>query len=169
MGKRKVYVRIDLIVPRVDHSLDIHKRALVIPEAISPARTLVAFGRNTTSSRSFDFAPWYSKDIDPITYACQSQVERFLVGEDSVVEVGTVVSYCQNGLRHFLDYLIMRATALGHKLTLADIDRELIDGYLGHLVAMGGEHYLTKELLLRYKICTSGALPAWTDHLGRCR
>ena len=136
MGKRKVYVRTDLSVPQVEHSLDQQGRVVMLPEAIPPTRTLVAFGRNTTNSRSFDFAPWYGSGIDPITYACQRQIERFLARQDTALEVGTVVSYCR-GLCNFLDYLVLRATALGRELTLTDIDRGLIDGYLGHLAGMG--------------------------------
>lgn len=137
MGKRKVYVRTDLSVPQVKHSLDQQGHVTVLPETIPPARTLVAFGRNTTTTRNFDFSPWYGTGIDQITYACQRQIERFLVWEDATVEVSTVVNYCQAGLRYFLDYLVLRATALGYELTLADIDRELIDGYLGHMAGQG--------------------------------
>ncbi|UVJ44857.1 hypothetical protein NVV94_04530 [Pseudomonas sp. LS1212] len=133
MGKRKIYVRTDLSIPQVEHRLDQQGHVPTLPEAIPPARTLVAFGRNTTSARNFDFAPWYGTDIDPITYACQRQVERFLAGRDTTIEVSTVVSYCRNGLCNFFDYLVLRATALGRELALTDIDRELIDGYLGHL------------------------------------
>lgn len=137
MGKRKVYVRTDLSVPQVEHSLDQQGCVVAISEAIPTAKTVVAFGRNPTGSRSFDFAPWYGTGIDPITYACQRQIERFLAGQDTTVEVSTVVNYCYAGLRHFLDYLVLRATALGYELTLADIDRELIDGYLGHMTGQG--------------------------------
>lgn len=137
MGKRKVYVRTDLSVPQVEHNLDHQGRVIVLAEAIPPARTLVAFGRNTTSSRNFDFAPWYGIGIDPITYVCQKQVERFLAGQDTAVEISTVVSYCKSGLCYFLEFLVLRAVALRRELTLADIDRELIDGYLGHLAGMG--------------------------------
>ena len=136
MGKRKVYVRTDLSVPQVEHSLDQQGNVVLLPEAIPPARTLIAFGRNATGSRSFDFAPWYGSGIDPITYACQRQIERFLAGQDTTVEVSTVVNYCRAGLRNFLDYLLLRAIAFGYELTLADIDRALIDGYLGHLVGL---------------------------------
>src|SRR5450830_178350 len=137
MGKRKVYVRSNLSVPQVEHSLDQQGNVVLLPEAIPPARTLVAFGRNATSSRNFDFSPWYGTGIDQVTYACQRQIERFLVWEDATVEASTVVNYCRAGLRNFLDYLVLRATALGYELTLADIDRELIDGYLGHMAGQG--------------------------------
>ncbi|MNJ32000.1 hypothetical protein D3C77_266550 [compost metagenome] len=137
MGKRKVYARTDLIGLQVEHSLDQQGRVVMPPEAIPPARTLVAFGRNASGSRSFDFAPWYGSGIDPITYACQRQIERFLAGQDTQVEVSTVVSYCYNGMHNLLDYLLLRATALGYGLTLADIDRELIDDFLGHLAGKG--------------------------------
>lgn len=156
MGKRKVYVRTDLSVPQVEHSLDQQGRVIVLPEAIPPASTLVTFGRNATSHRSFDFSRWYGTGIDPITYACQRQIERFLAVQDTAVEVSTVASYCCNGLRNFLDYLVLRATALGHELTLADIDHELIDGYLGHLAGQGVATTTQKSLYS----CTKPVLQA---------
>lgn len=137
MGKRKAYVRTDLSVPQVEHRVDRQGCVIVLTETIPPASTLVTFGRNATNHRSFDFSRWYGTGIDPITYACQRQIERFLAVQDTAVEISTVASYCCNGLRHFLDYLQLRATALGHELTLADIDRELIDGYLGQLSGQG--------------------------------
>ncbi|HEH9411860.1 TPA: hypothetical protein SIA28_000419 [Aeromonas salmonicida] len=137
MGKRKVYGRSDLNVAQIEHSLDQQGRVVMPPEAIPPARTLVAFGRNATSTRSFNFAPWYGSGIDPITYACQKQIEHFLAGQDTTVEISTIVSYCINGMRHFLNYLLLRATALGYALRLDDIDHELIDDYLRHLAGQG--------------------------------
>ena len=67
MGKRKIYVRTDRCIPQVEYSLDHQGRVLVLTGTIPPAITLVAFGRNTTSGRNFDFAPWYGTDIDQIT------------------------------------------------------------------------------------------------------
>lgn len=156
MGKRKVYVRTDLSVPQVEHSLDQQGNVVLLPEAIPPARTLIAFGRNATGSRSFDFAPWYGSGIDPITYACQRQIERFLAGQDTTVEVSTVVNYCRAGLRNFLDYLLLRAIAFGYELTLADIDRALIDGYLGHLAGQG----VVTTSQKRFYDCTKSVLLA---------
>ncbi|MGG5285063.1 hypothetical protein ACQZ2G_13815 [Pseudomonas viridiflava] len=156
MGKRKVYVRTDLSVPQVEHSLDQQGNVVLLPEVIPPARTLIAFGRNATGSRSFDFAPWYGSGIDPITYACQRQIERFLAGQDTTVEVSTVVNYCRAGLRNFLDYLLLRAIAFGYELTLADIDRALIDGYLGHLVGQG----VVTTSQKRFYDCTKSVLLA---------
>ncbi len=137
MGKRKVYGRVDLSVPQIEYSLDQQGHVVVLPEVIPPTKTLVAFGRNASSFRSFDFAPWYGSGVDPITYACQRQIERFLAGLDTTVEVSSVTSYCNSGMRNFLDYLLLRATELGYSLTLADINRDLIDGYLGYLAGRG--------------------------------
>ena len=156
MGKRKVYVRTDLSVPQVEHNLQQQGRIVVLPEAIPPPSTIVSFGQNATRWRTFDFAPWYGARIDPITYACQRQIERFLTGQDAVVESSTVAAYCRNGLRYFLDYLVLRATALGCDLTLSDIDRELIDGYLGHLA---GQSVATTAQKCRYS-CTKSVLQA---------
>jgi hypothetical protein len=151
MSKRKVYVRTDLSVPQIEKNLNQQKRILAPSEAIPPAKTLVRFGRNTTTARSFDFAPWYQIDIDSITYACQKQIERFLAGQDYVVEVSTVVKYCNACLCSFLEYLALRAAAVGHKLTLADIDRELIDGYLDHLTGLGIKSTSQKNLFCGVK------------------
>lgn len=137
MGKRKIYGRIDLNAPQVEHSLAQQGHDVVLPEDIPPASTLVAFGHNATTARNFDFSPWYGSGIDPITYACQRQIERFLAGQDTQVEASTVGSYCLKGMRNFLGYLRLRATELGYGLNLADIDRDLIDGYLGYLAGQG--------------------------------
>lgn len=137
MGKRKVFNRTDLSVPQVEHSRDSAGRVVVLPEAIPPATTTVAFGRNATRSRGFDFAPWYGTGIDPITYACQRQIERFLARQDGGLEASSVASICKGGLRHFLNYIVLRATALRRGLTLDDIDRAVIDGFLGHLAGLG--------------------------------
>ncbi|KJZ64641.1 hypothetical protein [Pseudomonas fluorescens] len=137
MGKRKVFAKTDLSVPQVEHSRDMAGNVVLLPEAIPPTSTTVQFGRNSTSRCSFDFARWYGAGIDSITYACQRQIERFLAGQDGVVAVTTLAAYGQNGLRHFLDYCVLRATAFGRNLALADVNRDLIDGYLGHLAGLG--------------------------------
>ena len=137
MGKRKVYIRSDLTIPEIQHSLDLEGRIAVLPDTVPPANTQVAFGRNATRMRLFDFARWYGAGIDSIVYACQTQIERFLAKQDGEVEASTVSSYCRTGLRTFLDFLVLRATALGRELTLTDINRDLIDSYLGHNTGCG--------------------------------
>lgn len=137
MGKRKVFIKTDISVPQIEHSYDVAGNVVIMPEAIPPKNTTVEFGRNATSSRSFDFARWYGAGIDPITYACQRQIERFLAGQDGAVVTSTVSGYCNNGLRNFLDCCVLRATALGRNLALDDVGRDLIDGYLVHLTGKG--------------------------------
>lgn len=139
MGKRKVFAKTDLNIPQIEHRLDTAGNVVILPETIPPTNTTVKFGRNTSNSRSFDFARWYDAGIDPITYACQRQIERFLAGQDDAATSVTVVSYCTGGLRHFLDYCMLRATALERDLALADVNRDLIDGYLAHLAGLGVE------------------------------
>jgi hypothetical protein len=137
MGKRKVFTKTDLSIPQVEHSLDAAGNVVILPEVIPPNNTVVTFGRNTTNTRKFDFKRWYGAGIDVINYACQRQIERFLAGQDGTFSVSTVVSYCNTGLRHFLDYCILQATAFERDLTLNDVNRGLIDGYLGHLSGRG--------------------------------
>jgi len=137
MGKRKVFLKTDLNIPQVEHSHDANGSVIVLPEVIPPVHTRVDFGRNATRSRGIDFAFWYGVGIDSITYACQRQTERFLAKQDTGVEASTVASFCKGGLRHFLNFMILRATALSRELTLNDIDRALIDDFLGYLAGLG--------------------------------
>jgi hypothetical protein len=155
MGKRKVFTKTDLSVPQVEHSHDMAGNVVILPEAIPPMNTTVKFGRNANGIRSFDFARWYGAGIDPITYACQRQIERFLAGQEGDVATSTVSAYCSNGLRNFLECCVLRATAFGLNLALADVKRDLIDSYLGHLAGLGvatttqKSHYtMTKAVLL---------------------
>ncbi|MBD2837806.1 hypothetical protein ID144_12200 [Pseudomonas sp. JM0905a] len=155
MGKRKVFAKTDLSVPQIEHSHDTAGNVVILPETIPPAKTTVEFGRNTTNLRKFDFTRWYDAGIDPITYACQRQIERFLANQDNAITSTTVTGYCTSGLRHFLDCCVLRATALGRELALADVNRDLIDGYLNHLtrldVATCGQRAIythTKPVLL---------------------
>lgn len=123
MGKRKVFAKTDLSIPQVEHSHDAAGNVVILPEAIPPKNTTVEFGRSGSSIRRFDFARWYDSGIDPITYACQRQIERFLAGQDGDVTTRTVVGYCHSGLRNFLDCCVLRATAFGRDLALADVNR----------------------------------------------
>lgn len=136
MGKRKVFAKTDLSTPQVEHSHDAVGNVVILPEAIPPKNTTVEFGRSSSSLRRFDFARWYDSGINSITYACQRQVERFLAGQDGAITASTVVGYC-SGLRNFLDCCVLRAKAFGRDLALADVNRDLIDGYLGHLARLG--------------------------------
>ncbi len=138
MGKRKVFTKTDLSIPQVEHSHDATGNVVILPEVMPPTNTTVKFGRNTSNSRNFDFARWYGAGIDPITYACQRQIERFLAGQEGALTVTTVVSYCKSGLRSFLDYCMLRATAFGRDLVLADVNRDLIDSYLSDLAGQRG-------------------------------
>ncbi|MCF9002373.1 hypothetical protein [Pseudomonas syringae] len=137
MGKRKVFIKTDLSIPKVEHTCDVLGAVVVPTEVIPPAHTRVNFGKNATRSRGIDFAFWYGVGLDSITYACQRQTERFLAQQDTGVEASSVASFCKGGLRHFLNFMILRATALNRELTLNDIDRTLIDDFLGHLAGLG--------------------------------
>lgn len=136
MGKRKVYRRSDISIPHVEHSLDEEGSTSILLQTFPPVDTRVHFGRNPTSLRSFDFAYWYGIGIDSITYACQTQIERFIAGQDAEIEISTVVTCCISGLRQFFQFLRLQTDALGRGLALKDIDRELIDGFISYLRAL---------------------------------
>ncbi|HGA2316278.1 MULTISPECIES: hypothetical protein [Pseudomonas] len=136
MTKRKIFHKTNLSIPEVKH-IRADSNVRILPDAVPPACTKVNFGRNATNYRSFDFARWYGASIDSITYACHRQIERFLEGQDKEYSIATVTSYCSGGLRYFLDYCLLRAKAFERELTLNDITRDLVDGYLAHIAGLG--------------------------------
>jgi hypothetical protein len=133
MGKRKIFHKTDLTIPAIEHTCDPTGVVKITPEVMPPVNTVVYFPLNPSGRRSFDFAPWYGVGIDPIVYACQRQIERFLAKQDADYTVATIVGYARRDVRNFLDYLLLYRTALGRPLTVADLDRTLIDGFLGFL------------------------------------
>lgn len=133
MGKRKVFSKTDLSIPEVAHSRDAEGHVFVLPEVIPPTNTLIVFDRNPCTVRSFDFVKWYGSGIDSITYACQRQIERFQAGQDNNITCSTIISYCRGSVARFLDYLILCANTLNRELTLNDLNRGMIDGFLNHL------------------------------------
>ncbi|MGP5370421.1 hypothetical protein ACTXN4_23530 [Pseudomonas helleri] len=163
MGKRKVFAKTDLSVPQVEHDIDNKGNVFILPEAIPPTNTGVSFGRNASSFRKFDFARWYGAAIDPITYACQRQIERFLAGQDGTPNASTVATLCNSGLVRFLDFCVFQAMALERELTLNDVNRDLIDGFLGHLAGQalstsGQKNYYSKTKSVLLALCRRGVL-----------
>lgn len=69
-SRRKTHLKTDLTTPKVDRSLGDDGRAVIAPEAIPPAVTMVHFGHNALNDRNFDFARYYGAGIDEITYVC---------------------------------------------------------------------------------------------------
>lgn len=150
MGKRKVFTKTDLSVPQIEYNGDMAGNVVILPEAIPPSNTIVEFRRNPSGTRSFNFARWYGAGIDPITYACQRQIERFLSDGEAVITTSTVSGNCE-GLRSFLNYCMLRATAFARELALADVTRDLIDDYLAHLAALGLETISQKNYYAKTK------------------
>jgi len=136
-GRRKLHVKTDLSVPKVEQRRETDGTKAIPAEALPPDVTVVTFPPSPSTLRSFDFAPFYGHGIDEITYACQRQIERFLAMQDGDHEVSTVTGLAKGGLATFLPYLILRSAALGRHLNLADIDREVIDGFVSHLTNSG--------------------------------
>ena len=133
MGKRKVFIKTDLSTPRVEHFRS-PSGAIVVPSGeIPPRHTVVTFPTISSGCDRFDFREWYGVRIDQIVYACHKQIDRFLDGQDSEVSQVTVQTYCVRGLRTFFSYLTVLAVAMDRDLMLEDIDRQVIDGYLGFL------------------------------------
>lgn len=151
MGKRKVFTKTDLSIPQVEHIHDMAGNVVILPEVIPPSNTEVAFRRNVTQARSFDFARWYGVGINSITYACQRQIERFLSDGDSIIATSTVIGYCRHGMRYFLEYCVLRAMAFGRELVLEDVSRDLIDGFLSYLAGLGVTTSTQKTLYTKTK------------------
>lgn len=129
---KKKFIRVDLSVPAIEHEAPPTGAAVIPLEAIPPKNTNVVIRTGPASTRTFRFGPMYGVGADQITYACQRQIERFLAKQDADVEGLTVFQYCSS-LTKFIDYLSAVANASERDITLNDIDRSLIDGYLGFL------------------------------------
>lgn len=131
MGKRKAFIKTDISTPTVEHTRDAVGAVVIQPDIFPPANTIVTFNRGVgNGAKQFDFRSWYGLGHDPVTYVCQRQIERFLDGQDKELTDLTVRTLCQSGLTKFLDYLTQLAIALRRQLTLADVNRETIDGFL---------------------------------------
>lgn len=151
--KRKVFVKSDLSVPTVEYQV-IDGTKVIPLEVMPPAVTVVVFPPELAAYRKHDFAPWYGVGFDSITYACQRQIERFLAKQDAEVTLATVASYCREGLNNFLNYLVMLSGALRRELTLVDVNRDMLDGYIQLLesentsiVTKKSAYYSTKGVL----------------------
>lgn len=132
MAKRKIFEKSDQALPVTGAELG-PAGAIQFPVvSIPPAVTKVKFGRVAGDNRSFDFKDFYGHRIDQITFACQRQIERFVEGEDRKLAPTSILNTCQ-GATHLLDYLIARGTAEAREFRLKDINRSVIDGYLGWL------------------------------------
>lgn len=156
MGRHKIFVKTDLSIPQVDHALDEDGRVIVSLAAAPEDMSIVTFERNPSNRRTFNFSAWYGVGIDPITFAFQRQIERFLANQDAEVEVSTIVAYCNNGVDSFLRYLALRSAARDANLNLNDVDRAMIDGYLRFLADSG---WLPPEQRRKY-VATKAILKA---------
>lgn len=137
MGKRKIYRTSSLATPGIEYTRNFDGRVVIPLDVIPPADRHVQFQGDGRHGWRFDFNRWYDVGIDQITYASQRQIERFLDKQDRELEAITVIGYCRSGLGYLLDYLALQSLAMQRELTLHDIDRNAIDGYLGFLRDLG--------------------------------
>jgi len=164
MSKRKTFTKTDISIPVVQYVRD-SAGAVVIPlDVIPPRNTTVKFNCGTgAGATQFDFGPWYGLGIDQIVYPCQKQIERFLDGQDKEVTDVSIRTYCQSGLAGFFDYLEQLRIARRRDLTLADVNRDCIDGYIGALKDTGTSrltqknHYTNSKSVLK-SLCKRGLI-----------
>lgn len=106
-------------------------------EQIPPENTTVFFPKNTTGRRGFDFSKFYGKNCDEIVFACQQQIQGVLDSsintEGKSLSIATIVSQCREGISNFLRHCALIASSLGRPLLLTDIDKSLMDGFIGYL------------------------------------
>ena len=132
MPKRKVFAVSDISAPRVEHKISPEGKVIILPDTVPPVTTRVLISDINGRTAYREFKQWYGLEIDALVYACQLQIERFVAKQDAEVEPSTVVTYADR-LGDFFDYAVMYASSLGRKITLDDVDRQFIDGYLGFL------------------------------------
>jgi hypothetical protein len=158
---RKFFVRSDLSIPTVEHSV-VNSLVVISADMIPPPNTTVKFPMGI-SRRTFRFSPWYGLGIDPITYACQRQIERFLAGQDGEFSPNTIATYCLQGMRFFLDYVVLLSAATNEEMSLDSIGRALIDGFISSLdsssdslITKKNKYQATKSVLMA--LCQRGLI-----------
>lgn len=158
MGKRKIFLKV-----AVD---DLPSKAALSAQQSVPGiqqQTIVQLDRVPgRGSNRFDFSSYYGIGVDQVTHACQRQIERFLNKQDMQLERATIADYCF-GLARFLQYLGLRSSALRRELSLADINRHVIDGYLVYLAdstisTVSQKNYYSKAKAVLQILCTRGLI-----------
>lgn len=133
MKKRKIFPKTDLKIPHVEYEEGISGYKKIRLGILPPENTQIEFGDNCLNAKNFDFREWYGVGFDPITYACQKQIERFLVDQEADVEKATIVGYCRQGLRYFLRFLKFYLETSPGNLELKDVNRDLVNKYIVYL------------------------------------
>ena len=143
MAKRKDFTKKVILYPneQVQQVISLKNntyanRTMQIP----PVNTVVFFPKNTTGRRSFNFSKFYGCGCDEIVFACQQQIQCFLETAINThgqsLSIATVVSYCREGISNFLPYCALRGSARGRSLTLTDIDKSLMEGFIEYLAGI---------------------------------
>ena len=135
---------------------------------ISSVSTCIRIPENSSTIRSFNFAPYYGQGFDTITALCQSTIEKLIAqstatGQSSLA-ASSIVSYCRGGLINLFAFLKLWRSGTGNDLQAMDITPELVKEYIVHLKSLGispaaqkNYYTLTKSLLVATH--TQGYLP----------
>lgn len=94
---------------------------------------LIAFPRNPTTVRTFDFGPFLGAGFDEIALALRRQVQRFLEGKDRRLQTPSIVTICRLGMVSFLRFLTAEVSQTRRVMGLKDIDRLLVEKYVHYL------------------------------------
>lgn len=136
----------DISAPAItDKSLIAPPQRPVLPPKITNV-TFPAEG-NETTTRNFDFTPYYGRSCDEVVFYTQRAIE--LLRDESIRSNGqslsmtTVANYADKGLRNFLPVCTLWAQALGREMLLSDMDRTVINHYIVALAA--GAHSETYQ------------------------
>lgn len=147
MRKKKTFIKTDLQIDAIHSDPRSH--------ICKPEKTLVRLNpESLTGGATYNFGRWYGCGVDEITFALQEQIERFVAGQDAELSKVTVSGYCTLGVAPFLEYLTLISVAMEAPLSLKDINRDMIDGYLHFLATSGistpsqkGKYDKTKAVL----------------------
>lgn len=111
--------------------------------SLPPSKTNVDLPESSDGRRRCEFRPYYGKGCDQIVYACQSALdqmaERSRSSRGQSISANSVHAFYSNGLRSFLPFCTIMATALERDLSLLDVDRALIERFIAHVTAGGGK------------------------------
>lgn len=109
------------------------------PETLDEDSLLISVPENPKNCRALDLTAWLGKGFDAWVWACAGQFRAFLSSQ--TVTTTTVVSYWNDGIRHFFEYLEVSGAAFKPKT----LEPRHVLGYIGWIKDHPDWAYVTQK------------------------
>jgi hypothetical protein len=128
VAKRKTFEKVKL--------LSRNGREVEGPSVTKPMSMVIELPPNPShQTGKIKIAKFYGRGSDEIADAVFDQIIRFINSKDKILSSASIDSLCRTGATKLLDYTSLLSKSLGRDLSLDDVNRDLIDGYLLHLAS----------------------------------